>query len=117
VICDRFVDSSIAYQGIAGGLGARDVRAINAPIIGSSWPDLTLLLRTDPSIGARRASARDGEETDRFSERDDVFHKTVADAFDTLAEAEPDRFSVIDASGGIDSVAQAIQSVVQERLL
>ncbi|NNC73650.1 MAG: dTMP kinase [Sphingomonadaceae bacterium] len=116
VICDRFVDSSLAYQGAAGGLGMAEVRTLNENAVGQCWPDLTLLLRTGVGIGAERATARDGEAADRFSARDTEFHEAVANAFDDLAAAEPDRFAVIDAGADIDTVAAAIRSAIQDRL-
>jgi len=117
VICDRFVDSTLAYQGAAGKLGVDVVRAINETAIGGTMPDLTILLRTDVDTGTRRALARDGDETDRFSMRDIEFHKMVASAFDSFAESEPNRFAVIDAEQSIEAVAKAIRSAVETRLL
>lgn len=116
VICDRFIDSTLAYQGAAGKLGVDTVRAINATAIGETWPDLTLLLRTDGDTGTRRAIARDGAEIDRFTNREFAFHRAVAEAFDEFALAEPIRFAVIDGRKDIDTVAADIQAVVKERL-
>ena len=116
VICDRFIDSTLAYQGAAGKLGVDTVRAINATAIGETWPDLTLLLRTDGDTGTRRAIARDGAEIDRFTNREFAFHRAVAEAFDEFALAEPGRFAVIDGRNDIDTVAADIQAVVKERL-
>lgn len=117
VICDRFVDSTLAYQGAAGKLGVDVVRAINETAIGGTMPDLTILLRTDVDTGTRRALARDGDETDRFSMRDIEFHKMVACAFDSFSESEPNRFAVIDAEQSIEVVAEEIRSAVETRLL
>jgi dTMP kinase len=116
VVCDRFIDSTLAYQGVAGKLGVDMVRAINETAIGDAMPDLTILLRTQIDTGTRRALARDGEETDRFSMRNIEFHKTVAKAFDAFAESEPDRFAVIDAEQSIEAVAKAVRSTVETRL-
>ena len=116
VICDRFIDSTLAYQGAAGKLGVDTVRAINATAIGETWPDLTLLLRTDGDTGTRRAIARDGAEIDRFTNREFAFHRAVAEAFDEFALAEPGRFAVIDGRNDIDTVAAEIRAVVKERL-
>lgn len=117
VVCDRFVDSSLAYQGAAGELGPEKVRAINETAIGACVPDLTLLLRTDASLGAARAAARDGAASDRFSARESAFHEAVAQAFDEFAQAEPGRFAIIDAGGDIDGVAGTIRETVKARLL
>lgn len=117
VVCDRFIDSSLAYQGGAGGLGIDEVRALNEKAIGRYWPDLTILLRSDVEIGAGRAAERDGEAADRFSARDAAFHGAVGAAFDQLAEAEPDRFAIVDANRDIEAVSAAIQDVVEEWFL
>ncbi len=115
VVCDRFLDSSLAYQGEGGSLGMEQVRAINAYAVDALHPDLTLLLGTEPELGMQRATERDGSK-DRFGARDLAFHKAVAQGFGKLAEAEPERFAIIDASGDIETVARVIQAVIQERL-
>ncbi|MFM5907189.1 MAG: dTMP kinase [Novosphingobium sp.] len=99
VICDRFVDSSRAYQGGGGGLSDADVLALHA--IGSQGllPDLTLLFEVDPAIAARRLALRDGDEADRIGGRPADFHARVAAAFDRFAQAEPHRFARIDGNG------------------
>ncbi|MGP1283087.1 MAG: dTMP kinase [Parasphingopyxis sp.] len=117
VVCDRFVDSTLAYQGAAGKLGVDVVRSINETAIGDTWPDLTILLRTDTDTGTRRAIARDGLETDRFTNRDFSFHRAVAAAFDGFAAREPVRFAVVDGTKSIEQVAGAIRSAVETRLL
>ncbi len=117
VICDRFIDSTLAYQGAGGDLGVDTVRQINATAVGDTWPDLTLLLRMDGNAGTMRAIARDGSESDRFTARDASFHATVASAFDRFAQNEPDRFAIIDGGQSIEQVARAIRGVVEERLL
>lgn len=117
VVCDRFIDSSLAYQGAAGGLGIEKVRSINAAALANVHPDLTILLETDIATGASRAATRDGSNDDRFAARDAAFHATVAAAFIALAAAEPIRFAVIDADRAIDAVAADVKTAVQERLL
>ena len=116
VICDRFLDSSVAYQGVAADLGPDAVRQLNEMAVGEIRPDLTILLRLDPASGAVRAKERDGENEDRFGARNLAYHWAVAEAFDEMAAAEPDRFVVIDASGDIASVAGAIRDTVKARL-
>ena len=91
VILDRYVDSSLAYQGAARGLGVERVRAMNDFGI---TPDVTLLLRIDPAAARAR---RDGP-ADRLEREDERFFATVADAYDALAAAEPGRFRVLDAT-------------------
>jgi dTMP kinase len=94
VILDRFVDSSLAYQGAGRGLGIEWVRAINDVGI---VPDRTLLLRIDPAAGRERLSGR-GEAEDRLEQAGAEFFSAVAAAYDALAAAEPERFVVLDAS-------------------
>ena len=96
VVLDRFVDSSLAYQGAARGLGIEAVRAINEFGTGGLVPDLTLLLRVDPATGRRRQGGRD-DAPDRLELEDDAFFAAIAEAYDQLAAAEPERFRVIDA--------------------
>ncbi|MGJ8537747.1 MAG: dTMP kinase [Parasphingopyxis sp.] len=116
IVCDRFIDSTLAYQGAAGKLGVDIVRTINQTAIGDTRPDLTLLLRTNVDTGTRRAHVRDGDETDRFSKRDTEFHTMVARAFDGFAQEDPGRFAVVDAEQSIEAVAKAIRSAVAAQL-
>lgn len=104
VLCDRFVDSSIAYQGGAGGLGFAAVRAIHDFGSHGVLPDRTLLLRLAEGEAAQRAGRRDGDEADLIGGRGADYHKAVADAFLLLAETEPARFRVIDADGAPEAV-------------
>jgi dTMP kinase len=97
VLLDRFVDSSLAYQGAGRGLGVADIAAINRFATAGLTPDLTLLLRIDPAAGRSRLAAR-GSEADRLEREDDGFFVEVAAAYDQLAAAEPERIRPIDAS-------------------
>jgi dTMP kinase len=97
VVLDRFVDSSLAYQGGARGLGVGEVRAINEFGTGGLTPDITLLLRLDPRTGRKRQDTR-GEEQDRLEREGDGFFADIAAAYDALAQAEPDRIKVLDAT-------------------
>jgi dTMP kinase len=108
ILCDRFVHSSIAYQGIAGGVGEPQIRALHE--IGSAGllPDRVLLLQLDPDEAARRMSRRDGASLDRFGARDEVFHRNVADAFSALAKAETERFRTVSALGDEEEVTQKL---------
>lgn len=106
VLLDRFVDSSLAYQGAGRGLGIATVRAVNDLATGGLEPDRTLLLRIDPTTGRARQGVR-GESADRLEQEPDAFFATIAHAYDELAAAEPDRFRVLDASRGPDEVLQA----------
>jgi len=103
VLLDRFVDSSLAYQGVARGLGVDEVAAINAFGTGGLRPDRTLLLRIDPGVGRSRQAGR-GEAPDRLEGEDDAFFAAIAAAYDELAAAEPGRFVVLDAAREPDVV-------------
>jgi dTMP kinase len=95
VLLDRFVDSSLAYQGAGRRLGVEEIRALNEFGTGGLRPDRTLLLRIDPAAGLARISDRPA---DRLEREDGGFFAAVAAAYDELAAAEPDRIAVIDAS-------------------
>jgi dTMP kinase len=114
VVLDRFVDSSLAYQGAARGLGVEAVRAINAFATGGLTPDRTLLLRLDARTGRARQGTR-GEEADRLEREADAFFDAIAAAYDELAAAEPQRFAVLDASAPPDAVLQAALDALETR--
>src|SRR4051795_1017306 len=97
VLLDRFVDSSLAYQGGGRELGADAVAAVNAFGTGGLTPDRTLLLRADATTRAGRRDVR-GEAADRLELQDDAFFARVADAYDALAAAAPERIHVLDAA-------------------
>jgi dTMP kinase len=103
VLLDRFVDSSLAYQGAGRGLGIETVRAVNQLATGGLQPDRTLLLRLDAATGRARQGVR-GEMADRLEREDDGFFATIAAAYDELAAAEPGRFRVIDAAAAPEKV-------------
>jgi dTMP kinase len=111
VVLDRFVDSSLAYQGAARGLGIEAVRAINAMATGGLAPDRTLLLRVSPRTGRERQGER-GREPDRLEREGESFFAAIAAAYDALARAEPERIRTIDAEQPPRAVlAQALTAV------
>lgn len=114
VVCDRFVDSSIAYQGVAGGLGAEQVAAINRFACGGVRPDRTLVLVNGD--GASRARTRDGEERDRIGGRGEAYHLAVEEGFRLLAEKEPERVRLVDASGTRDVVTARLLAEIADLL-
>jgi dTMP kinase len=116
VLCDRFVDSTRAYQGGEGSVSDADVLALHR--IGSRGllPDLTLLLEAGGEDTAERLRARDGDNSDRIGGRDPAFHDAVAQRFTAIAENEPERFARINGSGTPDEVHQRIMAAVQGRL-
>jgi dTMP kinase len=103
VLLDRFVDSSLAYQGAGRALGVDEVRRLNLFATGGLVPDRTLLLRIDPAAGLARA-ARRPEDADRLEREAPAFFAAIAAAYDALAAAEPQRFAVIDAAQPPDAV-------------
>ena len=112
VICDRYVDSSRAYQG--GGSGLSDAEVLDLHRIGSEGllPDLTLLLEVPASLAAERLAARDGDAADRIGGRGEAYHARVAAAFARLARAESARFVRIDADGPADEVHARIMAAL-----
>lgn len=114
VLSDRFVDSSLAYQGGAGGLGIEAVRAINAFGIAEWFPDRTLVLAL--AEGGARARARDNEVSDRIGGRPEGYHQKVDLAFRQIAAEEPERVRIIDASGTPNEVTQRLLDALQDLL-
>ena len=99
VICDRFIDSSRAYQGGAGALGDDDVMTLHRIGSGELLPDLTVLLAVNPALAAKRLASRDGAAADAIGGRGVEYHAKVAAAFARMAAADPDRFVTIDGNG------------------
>jgi dTMP kinase len=116
VLSDRFLDSSIAYQGGAGGLGFDRIRALHDFGSGGFLPDRTLLLTLSADEAARRAGARDTEGADRIGARGAEYHGRVAAAFLTLAAEEPERYRRVDAGGTEDDVTMRILDAVGDLL-
>jgi dTMP kinase len=114
VLSDRFIDSSLAYQGGAGGLGIDAVRFMNSFGIGESFPDRTLVLTLEG--GNDRARARDGGAGDRIGGRSDDYHRKVLAAFHTIAAAEPERVRLIDASGTPEQVTERLLGEIADLL-
>ncbi len=117
VICDRFVDSTVAYQGIARGLGADSVDALNAVAVGDCMPDLTVLLRIPPERaadrGQQRLAAGGADGTDRFEGEGIELQRAVAEAYDEVAARDPDRVKVVDAEGTVGEVHAQVMATVE----
>ena len=113
VICDRFFDSTLTYQGIAGGLGLDVVRPMQQMAVGKTVPDVTFLLDLREDAGLQRAEKRGGAA--RFEKKDAGFHRDVRDGFLALAAEDPKRIMVIDAENTFDAVWQQIEDVMQAR--
>jgi dTMP kinase len=104
VLCDRYVDSSLAYQGVARGLGEQDVLTLNVWATQGLFPDLVILLHVEPEAGMKRTAG----EPDRFESEDLAFHAKVANAYLRIAEEHPERFVVIDGSKPEDEVHKEV---------
>jgi dTMP kinase len=115
VVLDRFVDSSLAYQGGGRGLGVDAVRAINDFATGGLTPDRTVLLRVDLVTGRARQADR-GAAPDRLEREDGAFFDAVARVYEELAAAEPDRIRVVDAEGAPPEVLAAVVAAVEDLL-
>lgn len=116
VICDRFIDSTRAYQGGASGLDDADIMAVHSIGTGNILPDRTLVLEIPIDEGRARAAGRDGAAADRFAARGDDFHSAVASAFRRFAIAEPGRFRLIDARGTPGDVTAAVMRAIDDLL-
>lgn len=114
VLSDRFIDSSLAYQGGAGELGIEAVRAINAFGIEEWFPDRTLVLAL--AEGGARARARDNEGSDRIGGRPEGYHQKVDLSFRQIAAEEPKRVRIVDASGDPDEVTQRLLEAIADLL-
>lgn len=113
VVCDRFADSTMAYQG--HGLGANRALIAGLTRLLPIQPALTLLLHVRPATGTSRIAARPGS-PDRYEQLDAAFHARVAEGYDALAAAEPDRVVRIDGEGEVSAIAARIWSIVVPRL-
>jgi len=114
VVCDRFADSTRAYQGLVQGAGLDVVDRLHAIAVGDLAPDLTLVLDLPVEEGLRRAASRGGE--NRYERMGLAFHRRLREAFLEIAAAAPERCVVVDADADADTVARRIATVVAERL-
>ena len=111
VISDRYVDSSLAYQGLARGLGVERILDLSMWATGDLLPDLVILLDVAPELARARSGA-----TDRIELEDEAFHRRVADAYWALARTYPERFAAVDASAPPDAIEGEIRRHVEARL-
>lgn len=114
VICDRFIDSSRAYQGGGGGLSDGEVLDLHRIGSGGLLPDLTVLIEVSPELVSQRLAARDGDQSDRIGGRGAAYHAAVAAAFHRFANAEPHRFARIAGDGPAEAVHEAIMAAIAE---
>jgi dTMP kinase len=116
VLCDRFADSTRAYQGILGGVDARLIDALERLTVGDARPDLTLVLDLPPEIGLARAALRRGRDApDRFEAEALEFHARLRAAYRAIAEGAPERCVLVDAAGDPEQIAARIWEIVCAR--
>jgi dTMP kinase len=119
IVCDRFIDSTVAYQGAARGIGVEPVEQLNAMVIGSCVPDLTVLLRIDPDDAERRGQQRleagEADGSDRFEAEGIEFQRAVAAAYDDLAARHQQRIVVVQGEGSVEEVHVRVMDVVEGR--
>ncbi len=115
VVCDRFADSTRAYQGAAGGTNPALIAALEVHILEDARPDLTLIFDLPVAIGLARAQARAGAEM-RFESKGLGFHERLRESFLAIAKMEPERCVVIDATGSPDEVEARVWAMVTDRL-
>jgi len=123
VICDRFTDSTTAYQGYGHGIDHHTIEQLSSITLGHFAPDVTIILDIDPKIGLERSDRRLAAEQfqvkqreDRYEQLDLEFHKRLRKGFLNIAKDEPDRCHVIDASKDIDAVSGQIADIIREKL-
>jgi dTMP kinase len=112
VLADRFISSTLAYQGTGGGMTPEEILAVGRVAIGSLWPDLTIIFDVDEHV----ASTRLNPLLDRMELKGAEFHRRVRQGFLAQASAQPEQYLVIDASSDIDAVTDAMMRGVEERL-
>ena len=116
VICDRFVDSSLAYQGFARGIGVEEIWVINKFAIGDTMPDKTVLFDIDPEVGLSRINAHDEREKNRLDVETLAFHQKVRAGYLALVEKYPERIEVIDASQSVEKVLESTYAIIKREI-
>ncbi len=111
IVCDRFADSSVAYQGAARGLGVGETISLTDAATEGLWPDLTVLLRVDPETGLGRARGED-----RFESEGLELQRAVAVAYEEIAKVASDRFAVVDGDGSVEEVHERVMEAVRSRV-
>ncbi len=116
VLCDRFMDSTTVYQGVARQLDSNEVAQINAFAVGDTQPDLTILIDLPPEIGMKRVKARSNGELDRMEKEAETFFNAVRKGYLQLAKTAKDRFLKIEGQATVDQIASQIWSEVSVKL-
>ncbi|MGW8959240.1 dTMP kinase [Paenibacillus sp. NPDC055715] len=117
VLCDRFVDSSLVYQGFARGIGIEEVASINRFAVDDWEPDATFYLDIEPELGLARINASRGEEMDRLDMESISFHHKVREAYLELAHKFPERITIVDASPAPERVEQVLKDLLKKRFI
>jgi dTMP kinase len=115
IICDRFIDSTTAYQGYGQGIDLGIIARLRETVLGDFAPDLTLILDVAPETRRARTAARPGNE-DRYERMNEAFHDRVRAGFHAIAAAEPERCAIVAADQGIEQVSKAIKEKIIKRL-
>jgi dTMP kinase len=116
VICDRFIDSSLAYQGYARGIGVDEILAINKFAIGKTMPDKTILFDIEPKVGLARIEAHKNREKNRLDVESLIFHQKVREGYLSLVDQYPSRIQVVDASQSLEIVLEEVYDVIKREL-
>lgn len=117
VVCDRFIDSSLVYQGMGRGLGIEEVRAINQFAIGTRMPNKTFLFDLEPAVGLARIHANRQDEINRLDQESLAFHEQVRAGYLTLAKEDESRIIVIDASQPLEQVIEVTWTILSEIIM
>ncbi len=124
VVCDRFSDSTRAYQGAAGGVPLSVIGVLDAAVVGTTRPDLTVVFDLPPELGLKRAAERKRQsekvsspdpDLDRFETMNLAFHRALREEFLAIAKAEPDRYVAVDASRNMQLVADEVWAIVRKK--
>ena len=115
ILCDRYVDSSIAYQGAGRHLGEQAIWQMNQFAIDGLLPDLTIYLDVESEVGLRRIAEHRADQVNRLDEEKLAFHQTVRAAYLRLHQAHPDRIKLIDAGQPLDQVIAAVRQTIHQR--
>lgn len=114
VLCDRFIDSSLAYQGYARGLGVDEVYQINRFAIGETMPNLTLYFDLDPEVGLARIQSNEEREVNRLDLEKLSFHEKVREGYLMLVDRFPERIKLVDASAGVEEVLADALMIIED---
>lgn len=114
VICDRFIDSSLAYQGYARGIGVDEVLAINEFAIGKKLPDITILFDLAPEVGLARIQANGEREVNRLDVESLAFHQKVREGYGLLVKRYPERIKVVNAEQSVEQVIEDVWSIITD---